>query len=163
MQGLFQRTPLTPGCCLASVTSFVLVGSLLGWSLQWAAATQVGHSRQHHPPPPCLTCHHTGACHRLGQWLGSAQCPGRVPQPAIDGSHSTLSSSPGPSCQSGSFCSRHQPGVVAAGGDASQVLRLNTNSTVFAESRQKASFADVFIPDAFFHLNSFSKCLNTNP
>ncbi|CAM9856183.1 unnamed protein product, partial [Bubo scandiacus] len=34
------------------------------------------------------------------------------------------SSSPGRSCQSGSSCSRHLPGVVTDGGDARQVLQL---------------------------------------
>ena len=159
MQGLFKRTLLTPGHQLASVTSFALVGSLLGRSLQWAAATQAGHS----VIPVNLTCHlcaslasHASACHRLGWWLISARRAGWVPWPASASSHSTLSSSPGRSCQSGSSCSRHLPGAVTAGGNASQVLRLSTNSTVFVESMQKASFADVFILDGFFFVNSFS-------
>lgn len=86
---------------------------------------------------------------RLGRWLGSA--------PASASSRSTLSNSPGHSCQSDISCSRHLPGVVGAGGDASQVLRLTMNSAVFVESMQKASFADIFIPDAFFCLKSFPK------
>lgn len=100
---------------------------------------------------------HASACHCLGWWLDSARSAGRVPQPASASSHSTLSSCPGHSCQSGSSCSRHLPGAVAAGGNASQVLQLSTNSTVFVESMQKASFGDIFIPDAFFCLISFSK------
>lgn len=104
-----------------------------GWALS--------HSLQGHLPPLCLTCQ---TCWWLPPpwpvaWLSSASQLGAM---ASTSSCSTLSSSPGGSCQSGSSGFRHLPGAVTAGGNASQLLQLNTNSTVFVESMQKALFAD---------------------
>lgn len=104
-----------------------------GWALR--------HSRQGHLPPLCLTCQ---PCWWLPlpwpvAWLSSAHQLGAMTSTS---SCSTLSSSPGGSCQSGSSCFRRLPGAVTAWGNASQVLQLNTNSTVFVQSMQKAFFAD---------------------
>jgi len=158
VQGLFQRTFLTPGShqspalfSWASYSAEAFSGQLL-----LRSGTRSLTSASPTTSVPHLASR-DGACHCLGRWLISAWCAGWVPWSASTGSHSNLTSIPGRSCQSGSSCSRHLPGAVAAGGDASQVLRLSTNSTVFVESIRKVSFAVICIRDAFFCLNSFLK------